>query len=465
MGFFHTLFLIVGSIIGSMAWLIYSPMIARSSVIDCIVSFPLAALILLPLIFCIAELSSMFPKSGGPYIYLKETYDLLPGISGKVLGFLAGWTYWMTFVVGTALMLNGLCDLVTRNHSWSEVVFQNWFSPVLIGAILVVTSAVNYFPIKNLALLNAVLTLIKLGILAAFWALGVSKFQFDSEAFAGGSGAVVSGNLFSVLVFSLGCFAGVEGTGCIASEAKNPQENIPRVIILVVLILVCIYTTTAFVVGFSSDFLASEGRTRAVIPATLLEATVPGVARFLAGQAAGDFFNGAVIFSICACALPTVLYGARVLHSVSSQTLGSEVWLSQLHKPYLVPLNAVNFQFIAMAVVAIALCNSQQLRIIPNAFSFLGESFGFIYSVLGVQYALALTIMRIKRPYLSRPFRIWGRSNLLAFIVAAFVLATFSYIAVFTIGTAEQLVGLCLILLGIPVYFLCYFFAKFLRKS
>lgn len=456
-GFGYTLFLIVGSIVGSMAWLIYSPMIARSSALDCIISFPIAAIMVLPLSFCVSELSSMFPKAGGPYIYLKEMYDLIPGARGKLLGFLAGWTYWMTFVIGTSLMLNGLSDLIQRNFAITSNIMSDWFGILVITSVLTVTAIVNCFPIKNLALLNLVLTITKLGVLFAFVVLclgNVPDFGESAQSILSSRFPANSGSIFGILVFALGCFAGVEGSGCIASETKNASKTIPKVIFSAVLILAAFYTLTSIAISTCSSFTSFADNTRAIIPSTTFEATVPDVAHFLFGNTVGTFFNAAVIFSICACALPADLYGARVLYSVSCQTLGESFWMSKLHKVSLVPVNAVIMQFFTITFVAVSLCLLQQFKIIPNAFSFLGEAFGFIYGILCIQYAIAFIVMRLKRPGLERPFRVWGQNNFASFSLAGFVILTFSYIAFFTIGAEKQLVATGLILAGIPIFFL-----------
>src|SRR5437870_5230213 len=59
----------VGANIGSMAFLFHGAMIAQSGPLAAITAWVLAALMSLPLAFVLAELSSMFPSAGGPYVY------------------------------------------------------------------------------------------------------------------------------------------------------------------------------------------------------------------------------------------------------------------------------------------------------------------------------------------------------------------------------------------------------------
>src|SRR5262245_16457974 len=58
----------VGSIIGSMAWLMHGPMLARAGTLPCILAWTIAAIATVPLAMILMELSSMFPDAGGPYV-------------------------------------------------------------------------------------------------------------------------------------------------------------------------------------------------------------------------------------------------------------------------------------------------------------------------------------------------------------------------------------------------------------
>src|SRR5689334_23514369 len=90
----------VGANIGSMAFLFHSSLIAIGGPLASVIAWILAALVAVPLAFVLAELSSMFPTAGGPYVYkyfaLKK---LIPGM-GELLGFLTGWIFWVSLVCG-----------------------------------------------------------------------------------------------------------------------------------------------------------------------------------------------------------------------------------------------------------------------------------------------------------------------------------------------------------------------------
>src|ERR1700679_298475 len=90
----------VGSIIGSFAWLIHGPMLARAGVMACVTAWIIASLATVPLALILMELSSMFPKAGGPYVYKYYALTrMIPG-KGELIGFLTGWLFWICFIVG-----------------------------------------------------------------------------------------------------------------------------------------------------------------------------------------------------------------------------------------------------------------------------------------------------------------------------------------------------------------------------
>ncbi len=110
----------VGSVIGSMAWLMHGPMLARSGPLACMAAWVIAGVLVLPMTLILMELSSMFPSAGGPYVYKYYALKrLIPG-TGELLGFLTGWLFWVSLIVGLACMANGLANLVATVF-WGSV--------------------------------------------------------------------------------------------------------------------------------------------------------------------------------------------------------------------------------------------------------------------------------------------------------------------------------------------------------
>lgn len=157
----------VGSIIGSMAWLIHGPMLARAGALAAIVAWLIAGIMSLPLALILMELSSMFPQAGGPYVYkFYALKRLIPG-SGEMLGFLTGWLFWIAIIVGLACMANGLANLLAA-ALFIEGQIPIWFAPLVIITLSVVTTVLNLQTVRTAASINIVFTLMKVAMAVFF---------------------------------------------------------------------------------------------------------------------------------------------------------------------------------------------------------------------------------------------------------------------------------------------------------
>ena len=79
--------LVVGSMIGSGIFIVSSDMVRQVGSAGWLIAiWGLTALLTIVAAVSYGELSAMFPKAGGQYVYLKEAY-------GKLIGFLYGWSF------------------------------------------------------------------------------------------------------------------------------------------------------------------------------------------------------------------------------------------------------------------------------------------------------------------------------------------------------------------------------------
>lgn len=126
----------VGSTIGSYAFLIHGSMIAQAGPLASVLSWLAAAAMSVPLALLLAELSSLFPSAGGPYVYkyfaLKR---LIPG-TGEMFGFLTGWMFWIYVVVSYACMSNGFANLLSNSLFGSSMAAPIWFGPLVIHSFV-----------------------------------------------------------------------------------------------------------------------------------------------------------------------------------------------------------------------------------------------------------------------------------------------------------------------------------------
>ncbi|MEY3451695.1 MAG: hypothetical protein RL711_1521, partial [Bacteroidota bacterium] len=87
--------LVVGSMIGSGIFIVSSDMVRQVGSAGWLIAiWVLTALLTIVAAVSYGELSAMFPKAGGQYVYIKEAY-------GKLIGFLYGWSFFAVIQTGT----------------------------------------------------------------------------------------------------------------------------------------------------------------------------------------------------------------------------------------------------------------------------------------------------------------------------------------------------------------------------
>jgi len=211
-----------------------------------LVAFAVCALIVAFIVVCFAEVSSRFTATGGMYLYAREAF-------GSAVGFEVGWLYWIvrvtTFAANCNLFLIYLGFFVpSANEGWVRI--------LLIGLIVLILTAVNFFGVRQSAILTNVFTVGKIVPLIIFVAVGLffiepANFTFppapDSASF---SGAVL------ILIYA---FVGFEAAAIPAGETRDPQRSVPFALLSALAIVAVLYILIQIVcIGTLPELAASE---------------------------------------------------------------------------------------------------------------------------------------------------------------------------------------------------------------
>lgn len=95
LGFFDATMIVAGSMIGSGIFIVSADMLKDvGSAGWLLAAWVITGFMTLTAAMSYGELSSMFPKAGGQYVYLKEAYNPL-------VGFLYGWSFFAVIQTGT----------------------------------------------------------------------------------------------------------------------------------------------------------------------------------------------------------------------------------------------------------------------------------------------------------------------------------------------------------------------------
>jgi APA family basic amino acid/polyamine antiporter len=222
LGLFDATAISVGAIIGGGIFVVtgIAAGLAGSALV---VSMLVAALISLLTALSFAELTTWQPKEGSIYEY---SYQLVSPFAG----FLVGWMWILSNTFAGAAVSLGFAYYLT-----SLVPSLN---PNLVAAIVCLAfTAINYYSVKQSALLNNILVTAKLLILAFFIIYGL--FFVNPANFA--PFKPLDAGVFSGAVFFFFAYGGFARAAVIAEEVKDAKRNVPRAMLIALAISAIFY--------------------------------------------------------------------------------------------------------------------------------------------------------------------------------------------------------------------------------
>src|SRR5689334_7667513 len=415
---------VIGGIIGGGIFLTPSTVATRvGSASFILIAWVVGGLVALVGAFCYAELGARRPRAGGGYVYLRETWGPLPA-------FLYGWALLLVIATGAiaavavtfasyALALVGLSPRLT--------------APVAVRAIVLLTG-VNSLGVKPAAITQNVFTVLKLGALAALIAVGLSFTTsaalyrpLPTSTAPGLWGAVVS--LGTALVPILFTYGGWQQTNFIAEEIIEPERNLPRALVLGVVVVVAVY------------LLANLAYLRVLGPGGLAASSAPAAAvmRAVLGPVGSTIIAAGIAVSTFGFLNLVILVTPRVFLAMAADGVFFPA-LARLHPEYRTPTAALLLQ----AVWAIVLTLSGTFGQLVSYVAF-GDWIFFGLTVAGL--FVYRTRDRLRAPGYQVPGYPW--TPLLFVVAAAFVV-----VSSVRASPMHALIGAGLIAVGVPVYLL-----------
>ena len=444
--------LVVGSMIGSGIFIVSSDMMRQVGSAGWLtLIWILSGFITVIAAVSYGELSAMFPKAGGQYVYLKEAY-------GKLIGFLYGWSFFAVIQTGTiaavgvafskfaAYLYEPFSD---ENILWEMDFFKlNAAQVVSILTILLLTY-LNTRGVKNSKILQTVLTIIKIAsllglivfgfILAAKaeiwnanWADAWNSRVFDTvdnswlpiggTALITGISAAMVGSLFSSDAWN--------GVTFIAGEIKNPQRNVGLSLFLGTLIVTIIYilTNLMYLAVIPLDEIATAKSDRVAVVAS----------EYIFGNIGTLIIAIMIMISTFACNNGLIMAGARVYYTMAKDGLFFKK-AANLNKAS-VPAWALWIQ----CLWASLLCLTGEY----------GALLDFVMIIVIIFYVLTIYgifILRKKQPHAERPYKAFGYPflPLMYILLASAFCITLLFTRLSTCGW-----GVLIMLIGIPIYYI-----------
>ncbi len=397
----------------------------------------LGALISLCACFAFAELGSMFPDSGGQYIYLREAYgDLIAFLYGWMLFSVANCGSIAALSVASAAYVGQVFPIVSQTHVVFVVAGIVVTRAHLLGLVLIaVLTYVNVVGLRWGTLLQNVSTWTKFIAMAAFVVLGFaigkgnwSNFHFHGVGLSMGLG---SAQLISTLgVGLIAVFWAYDGwvyITWVAGEVKDPRRNVPLAMVLGVLAVGVIY------IAMNLTYMYALPLTEIANHETIAHAA----AAVLFSPRAAVWLSLMIAVSCFSAAATCTLSGARVYLAMAQDGVFFKR-MAVIHPKWRTPA----FSLIGQGVWAAALTLSGRYDQL------------YTYVIYGMVLSYTLTVigmflLRWKRPEIPRPYRCTGYPWLPAIYVL--IGTTWTLNTIFTRPT-EAFWGTAIVLIGVPGY-------------
>jgi len=397
----------------------------------------LGGLISLCACFAFAELGSMFPDSGGQYIYLREAY-------GDLIAFLYGWMLFAVANGGSIAALSVAAAAYTGNVfpvvSQQRIIFAIFGiaftrAHLLALVLIAILTYVNVVGLRWGALLQNISTWTKFSAMAGFVFLGFaigkghwSNFQSHGASLTLGLGPAQLISALGVgLIAVFWAYDGWVYITWVAGEVKEPRRNVPLAMVLGVLAVGAIYIAMnmTYIYALPLNEIAQH------------ETIAHAAAAALFSPQAAVWLSLMIAVACFSAAATCTLSGARVYMAMAQDGVFFRR-MAVVHPKWRTPA----FSLIGQGVWAAALTLSGRYDQL------------YTYVIYGMVLSYTLTVigmflLRWKRPDIPRPYRCTGYPWLPAIYVL--IGATWTLNTIITRPT-EAFWGTAIVLVGIPGY-------------
>ncbi|MEU8892865.1 amino acid permease [Streptomyces sp. NPDC048442] len=349
------------------------------------ISFVIAGLTALFSALSYAELAGTIPVSGSSYSYAYATM-------GELVAWICGWCLVLEYGVSVAAVAVGWGEYLNEllDGTLGFTIPDALSAPPGDGgifnlpALIVVLLAMVFLlgGARESARANTIMVSVKIGALLLFCVIGFIGFKSGNYADfmpLGMAGVSAAG---ATLFFS---YIGFDAASTAGEEAKNPQRDLPRAIMLSLIIVTALYVLVAAVAVGARDWKGFEGS----------EAALAGIMKDVTGQAFwGTLLAAGAVIAIASVVL-TVLYGqTRVLFAMSRDGLVPKVFAKVSPKTGTPRVNTIIVSlFCGILASAIPLGQLADATSIGTLFAF-----GLVN--------IAVVILRWTRPEMNRTFRV-----------------------------------------------------------
>ena len=448
LGLGYVIIVVIANILGSGVYKKIAPMATElNSSVGVLIAWAVAGIITLFGALGNAEVAGMLADTGGEYVYIKKIYN-------RFFAFIYGWSLF-TAIQSAAIAsvayvfaqsLNSIVSLPQILPTLNDFSIGGIFFPfqefnIKLTAILLIL-ILTYLNISGLrvgaGVSRAIIYMVAAGLLTIVIAgltsigsdpLKISSISTSTSTFTGRT--VTLSSFYTAMLAAFWAYQGWVSVGFIGGEVKDPTKNIPKGIVIGVLIVIAIY----LIVNFTYLTILSIPDLTEINASGIKIAAVEAVRSFW-GSGGALFISLLILVTTLSCTNASILTGARPYYAMARDQLFFPS-MSKINKNN-VPGTSLMWQGIWSAVLILS-GNFDQITdmLIFTVFIFYGAT------------SLGVFILRRKMPDAHRPYKVWGYPWVPAIFVLFCIGLFFNTIIT---RPREAAIGMTLILAGIPVY-------------
>lgn len=404
--------------------------------------------------FAFAEMGAMFPDAGGQYVFMREAY-------GEFVAFLYGWMIFTVSVGGTIAALAvgfslylgatfpelGAMHVVWPLGKFSfrghEFIVNITRGHLVAVAAIALQTVINIFGVRAGAVLQNIATWVKIAAIVGFVGLGLVVGKGSWGHYTAALPAVAGSRslLTGLGVALIAVFFALDGwvyITWVAGEVKDPQRNLPRSLIMGLLLVGFIY------LAINAVYLYALPMTSISNTATVAQSA--GMALF--SPAAGRWLGLLIAISCFGAMATCILSGARVYYAMAEDGVFFHA-LAHVHPRWRTPVWSLVLQG-AWASVLVLILDYADL-------------FTYVMFMMVLSYVMsvvALFVLRYKMPNAERPYRCFGYPWLPAMYV---VLGGLWAVNALLQKPKDALIGIGIVAAGAPLY--AYWHRRKQKKS
>jgi APA family basic amino acid/polyamine antiporter len=377
------------------------------------------------------ELGAAMPGAGGEYLFLSKLYH-------PIFGFLSGW---VSFIVGFSAPIAAsamgfseyFCRALPVIPWWIEnagIMNEATTKTLMSISVIVGFTVIHYRGIKSGALIQNILTILKVALIVVLLVAGFLSGKGDM-ANIGTGGGVAPGltgwkTIGLSLMWIMFAYSGWNASTYLGSEIRNPSRILPRSLIYGTGIVMLLYLglNLLYVYGINPNEM------KGVI-------SVGGLAMGnLFGKSADTLFSLLIAFALFSSLSAFIIIGPRVYYSMAKDGLFFKS-VAQIHPKFQVPSNSIVLQCIIAVILTLSGTFEQVLTYM-----------GFALGIFPILTVIGVIKLRKNNP---TSLRLAGFPYTQILYVTTGILIL---LLAFLERPAESSIALITVIVGVPAYFI-----------